>query len=178
MGTWKGKKTQKCLKEMYDNEGRCKRDFQHEGDPNWACWLWRWWEGAKEQRNSRFLYQMGKSSVDSKEIGISVPQLKWSEFFQQCERVENDSRTFQSNTGLPKWLSGKESTSQGRRHSFDMSGMAVAGSGDPLEEERATTSVFLPSEIPGTEEPGRLQSVGSQESDMTYRLNTNDDNKN
>ena len=74
----------------------------------------------------------------SKEIGMSVPQLQWREFFQQCEGAENDFRTFQSNTGLPKWLSGKESTSQGRRHSFDTLGVAGAGSGDPLEEERAT----------------------------------------
>ena len=51
------------------------------------------------------------------------------------------------------------------------------GVGDPLEEERQHTSVFLPLEIPGTEEPGRLQSVGLQESDMSYRLNNNDDSK-
>ena len=33
---------------------------------------------------------------------------------------------------------------------------------DPLEEEMATHSSILASEIPWTEEPGRLQSKGSQ----------------
>ena len=36
------------------------------------------------------------------------------------------------------------------------------GRGDPLEEGLATTPVFLLGEIPWTEEPGRLQSMGSQ----------------
>ena len=33
---------------------------------------------------------------------------------------------------------------------------------DPLEEGMATNPVFLPGESPWTEEPGRLQSMGSQ----------------
>ena len=36
-----------------------------------------------------------------------------------------------------------------------------------LEKERATHSSVLVWEIPWTEEPGRLQSMGSQESNMT-----------
>ena len=38
---------------------------------------------------------------------------------------------------------------------------------DPLEKEMATYSSILAWEIPWTGEPGRLQSMGSQESDMT-----------
>ena len=38
---------------------------------------------------------------------------------------------------------------------------------DPLEEEMATQSSILAWEIPGTEEPGGLQSMESQESDTT-----------
>ena len=38
---------------------------------------------------------------------------------------------------------------------------------DPLEEEMANHSSILAWRIPWTEEPGRLQSVGSQELDMT-----------
>ena len=38
---------------------------------------------------------------------------------------------------------------------------------DPLEEEMATLSSVLAWEIPWTEEPGGLQSVGLQESDAT-----------
>ena len=36
------------------------------------------------------------------------------------------------------------------------------GQEDPLEKERATHSSILAWEIPWTEEPGRLQSIGSQ----------------
>jgi len=37
----------------------------------------------------------------------------------------------------------------------------------PLEKEMATLSSILAWRIPWTEEPGRLQFTGSQESDMT-----------
>ena len=40
-----------------------------------------------------------------------------------------------------------------------------------LEKEMATHSSILIWRIPWTEEPGRLQSMGSQESDMTQQLN-------
>ena len=36
------------------------------------------------------------------------------------------------------------------------------GWGDPLEEEMATHSSILAWKVPGTEEPGGIQSVGSQ----------------
>ena len=38
---------------------------------------------------------------------------------------------------------------------------------DPLEKEMATHSSILAWRIPWAEEPGRLQFMGSQESDMT-----------
>ena len=38
---------------------------------------------------------------------------------------------------------------------------------DPLEKEMATHSSILAWRIPWTEEPGGLQSMGSQKSDMT-----------
>ena len=41
---------------------------------------------------------------------------------------------------------------------------------DPLEEEMATHSSILAWEIPWTEEPGRLQSMGHKELDKTERL--------
>ena len=41
------------------------------------------------------------------------------------------------------------------------------GQEDPLEKEMATLSSILACRIPWTEESGRLQSMGSQESDMT-----------
>ena len=45
---------------------------------------------------------------------------------------------------------------------------------DPLEEGMATHSSVLAWEIPWTEEPGGLQSLGSQkESEMAEQLNSN-----
>ena len=47
---------------------------------------------------------------------------------------------------------------------------------DPLEKEMATHSSILAWKIPSMEEPGRLQSMGCKESDMTekaaHSLNT------
>ena len=45
---------------------------------------------------------------------------------------------------------------------------------DPMEEKMATHSGILAWEIPQTEEPGGLQSMGvAKEWDMTWRLNNN-----
>ena len=41
------------------------------------------------------------------------------------------------------------------------------GPEDPLEKEVATRSSILAWKIPWTEEPGRLQSIGSQEMNMS-----------
>ena len=41
------------------------------------------------------------------------------------------------------------------------------GQEDPLEKEMTIHSSILAWRIPWTEEPGRLQSIGSQESDTT-----------
>ena len=43
------------------------------------------------------------------------------------------------------------------------------GREDPLEKEMASHSSILAWRIPWTEEPGGLQSMGSQESDTTER---------
>ena len=45
------------------------------------------------------------------------------------------------------------------------------GQEDPLEKDMATHSSILAQRIPWTEEPGGLQSMGSQELDATQRLN-------
>ena len=59
-----------------------------------------------------------------------------------------------------RWLSGKESTCQ------VADGVQSLGWEDPLEVEMATHSSILAWEFPWTEEPGRLQSMGSQKLDM------------
>ena len=45
------------------------------------------------------------------------------------------------------------------------------GQEDPLKKEMAAHSSILAWRIPWTEEPGRLQSMGSEELDTTERLN-------
>ena len=42
---------------------------------------------------------------------------------------------------------------------------SIPGQEDPLEKEMATNSSILAWEIPQTEEPGGLQSMGTKESD-------------
>ena len=66
--------------------------------------------------------------------------------------------------GLPQWLSGKESACSSGA-AGDMT--SIPGSDDSLEEGMATHSSVLAWEIPWTEEPGRLQSIGFQKLDMT-----------
>ena len=62
--------------------------------------------------------------------------------------------------GLPWQLSGRESSC----NAGDLQEMQVRSLGqeDPLEKEMATCSSILAWEIPWTEEPGGLQSLGSQ----------------
>ena len=64
------------------------------------------------------------------------------------------------------WLCGKEPTCQCRRRGFDLWAGKI-----PLEKEMATHSSTLAWEIPWTEEPGGLQTMGLQESDTAERLN-------
>ena len=59
--------------------------------------------------------------------------------------------------GLPRWLSGKESTCQRRR--YRRFGFNPWVRKIPLEEKMATHSSTLPWKITWTEEPGRLQSM-------------------
>ena len=64
-----------------------------------------------------------------------------------------------TNVALPRWLSGKESTA------ILETWVRSLGQEDPLEKGMATHSSILSRKISWTEEPGGLQSVGSQESD-------------
>ena len=59
---------------------------------------------------------------------------------------------------LPWWLSGKESA----RNAGDADVGVILGREDPLEEEIIAHSSILAWAIPWTEEPGGLQSIGSQ----------------
>ena len=79
-------------------------------------------------------------------------------------RVEQLSSVAKSRTQLstcwiwlPSWLSGKESAYQYRRCGFNPWVGKISWG-----RKWQPTPVFLPGECPWTEEPGRLQSMGSQ----------------
>ena len=66
--------------------------------------------------------------------------------------------------GFPGGANGKESACQCRRlkrHGFETRVQSL-GQEDPLEEEMATHFSILAWKIPWTEEPGGLQSMGSE----------------
>ena len=71
-------------------------------------------------------------------------------------------------TGLPRWLSGEESTCQWRRRGFN------PWSGEiPLRRKWQPTPVFLPGESNGQRSLAGYNPRGHKESDMTYWLNNN-----
>ena len=63
--------------------------------------------------------------------------------------------------GLPWWLRGKESVP------MQETWVQSLGWDDPLEKETANHSSILTWEIPWTEDPGGLQSMGSKKSHTT-----------
>ena len=69
--------------------------------------------------------------------------------------------------GPPHWLSSKESA-----YKAGEAGL-IPGAGRSPEEEMATYSSILAWEIPWTEEPGRIQSMGSQRVGHDLWLNNN-----
>ena len=64
-------------------------------------------------------------------------------------------------------LSGKETQLGKNLTAVQETSVQFLGLEDFLEKEMATHSSILAWKIPWTEEPGRLQSLGLQESDMT-----------
>ena len=70
--------------------------------------------------------------------------------------------------GLPQWLSSEESTCNART-TGDM-GLIPGSQRFPWRRAWKPTPVLLPGESPWTEEPDRLQSIGSQRvgHDLSY----------
>ena len=66
--------------------------------------------------------------------------------------------------GLPWWFCGKE-------YLVNAGDTRDAGQEYSLEKAMATHSSILAWKTPWTEEPGELQFIGSQESNMTLRVN-------
>ena len=75
-------------------------------------------------------------------------------------------------TGLPRQPRGKKKTLP--MQETEETQIQSLGQEDPLKDEMATNSSILAWEIPRTEDPGRIQSVGSQRgklSDSTATTN-------
>ena len=80
----------------------------------------------------------------------------------ESQRVRHNlttSLSFFLKEGLPRWLIGKESACQCR---MQESWVQSLSGEDPLEKKMATHCSILAWEILWTEEPSRLQSMGSQ----------------
>ena len=79
-------------------------------------------------------------------------QVNWVEY-KVRKKVQKDQK------GFPGGAGGKESWCQCRRYETQVSSLGWEA---PLEEGMATHASILAWEIPWTEEPGELQSKGSQ----------------
>ena len=79
----------------------------------------------------------------------------------ESRRVRHNltSLSFFLKEGLPRWLIGKESACQCRTQESRVQSLSAE---DPLEKKMATHCSILAWEILWTEEPSRLQSMGSQ----------------
>ena len=110
------------------------------GNPSLVQWIF-----PNQKLNQPRSPAFQADSLSAKLRGKPIALDSWQVFFSIYNTEENDR--------IPRWRSGKEST----YNAGDMS--LILGSGRPLEKEMANHSSILAWEIPGTEEPGRLQSM-------------------
>ena len=104
---------------------------------------------------------VAKSKVEGwLHMGLGIMPTAWSyELFLDMQKGAGCNSVIM---GLPWWLRRRK-TSACNAETWVRS----LGQEDPLEKEMETHSSILAWEIPWTEESGRLQSMGSQESDTT-----------
>ena len=87
----------------------------------------------------------------------------WNENKQKLKNFFFKILILEKTNRFPQWLSGKKSAWQDGSHGFD------SWFGNIPWKEMATPSSILAWEIPWTEEPGGLQSTGSQRSQALLR---------
>ena len=81
------------------------------------------------------------------------------------------NRGYYSMWGLPRWLSGKESTCNAGDMGLIPGSVRSWGWEDPLEKDMATHSRILAWQMPWTEEPGGLQPMGLKSLTLTWLSN-------
>ena len=120
----------------------------------WILYHWATWEALYICINIRYLFfTLCTSLYIVGSVFIHLISTNSNFFFPFYGWV-----TF--HCGLPKWLSGKESTCQCkrcRRHRLDPWSEKI-----PWRRKWQPSPIFLPGKIPWTEEPGKLQSIGLQ----------------
>ena len=89
------------------------------------------------------------------EMALCVDHKSWD---RRCPDGFAEGHPYQGGLWLPRWHGGKEPACQGRRQR--KLGFNPWGVEDPLEKGMVTQSSIPAWEIPWTEEPGGLQSVG------------------
>ena len=107
------------------------------------------------------LHRVGHGlATKQQKLTLDLPSVQFSSVAQSCltlcNSMNRSTPPFKIILGFPGNLVGKESTC----NTGDLG--LIPGSGRPLEKEMATHSSTLAWEIPWTEEPGGLQSMGSQ----------------
>ena len=133
------------------------------------CWLPGKWKNHGPISVYRFLYYYGLVTLweEMSELFYFLPCHSFLLFGNITKKTQKVVLLWRFRLLGLKWLSGKEPACQCRRH---RRWMRSQGRVDPLEKKMATHSGFPAWRIPGTEEPGRLQSTGCKESDTTEWL--------
>ena len=120
--------------------------------PTGSCWekvlLLLWWG----------FYTLWYLPKCAEGMSVCQEQRTGQEPPQPCRQLTVGLSRFKT-SWLPRWLSDKEPTCQCRRHKSHWFNPWVRKI--PLEKEIVTHSSILAWEIPWTEEPGGLQSMGS-----------------
>ena len=89
------------------------------------------------------------------EMAVCVDHKNWN---KKCPGGFAEGHPYQVGWWLPRWHGGKEPACQRRRHR--KLGVNPWGVEDPLEKGMVTHSSIPAWEVPWTEEPGGLQSMG------------------
>ena len=136
-----------------------------------CCLFGHRWISEVGTRRKRFK-PFSKARVFSVQSGLEYSlglenHVQNGSFLFFCPMIDSFGITSYLNKRLPGWDSGKESAHQSRRLGFDPWVGKIL-----WRREWQPSPVFLPGDSPWTEEPGGLQSVGSQRVGHDWATNT------
>ena len=117
------------------------------------CGMWNFYTGTCVQSVPPAVEEQSLNHWTTKEVPVYWILLRPMATPEKCHS-QGELNHCRMRYGLPWWLSSKSEPMQETRI------QSLAGEG-PLEKEMATHSIILAWEIPWTEEPDGLQSIGS-----------------